>query len=52
MVTDRMTNVMPWLRKFGTEYYFLFLASILIDIIICVNYSDAAWLKVDKLLWK
>ena len=31
---------------------FLFLALILIDIIICVNYSDAVWLKVEKVLWK
>ena len=47
-----MINVMPWLRKLGTEYYFLFLALILIAIIICVKYVDVGLLKVDKLLWK
>ena len=47
-----MINVMPRLRKLGTEYYILFLALILIAIIICVKYVDAGYIKVDKLLWK
>ena len=38
IVTDLMTNGMPWLRKFGTEYYYLFLAFILIIIINYVIY--------------
>ena len=41
IVTDCMINAMPWLRNLGTEYYFLFLALILIAIIICVKYVDA-----------